>query len=122
MADSALELTPAQLDELRADLERTLLELEEQLDGMARSSQTVELDQQVQGRLSRMDALQQQAMSQAGERQAKLLRVHVERALQALSVGEYGRCDNCDLCIGFPRLKARPDSNLCVQCAQAAEF
>ena len=59
----------------RKNLEERLLqateELQGRLQGLRADSQPVALDQQLQGRLSRMDALQQQAMSEAGLRQAR---------------------------------------------------
>src|ERR1700727_2345431 len=44
----------------------------------------------------------------------------IERALAKLAEGSYGRCDACGEAIGLARLKARPDSALCVACAGAA--
>jgi DnaK suppressor protein len=121
MSISTEPLTESQLQELRLDLERELQRLSQQLKGLAQDTQPVQLDQQVQGRLSRMDALQQQAMSQAGERQARRHLQSVERALQAMQEEDFGYCRRCEYCIGFLRLKARPDSFLCVKCAELAE-
>jgi DnaK suppressor protein len=42
-----------------------------------------------------------------------------ERALAKLDEGSYGRCDACGQPIEQPRLKARPDSALCLACATA---
>ena len=57
-------LTPAEIETFRARLLADLTMLDDD-DALALESQkTVELDQQSVGRLSRMDALQQQAMAQ----------------------------------------------------------
>ena len=53
------------IDRFRTLLTSRRLELQDLIDGAAESAAPVELDQQVQGRLSRMDALQGQAMAQA---------------------------------------------------------
>ena len=53
------------------------------------SRKTVKLDQQSVGRLSRMDALQGQAMAQATERKRAAELQRIERALRNLEDGEY---------------------------------
>ena len=91
------------------------------LEGLSRDSGPVELDQQLQGRLSRMDALQQQAMTQAGERQVREQLRDIQQAQHAMDQDEYGYCVNCGLDIGYGRLAARPAASLCVQCARILE-
>lgn len=54
--------------------------------------QTVELDQQAVGRLSRMDALQAQAMAQAQERKRNADLVRIDMAIRRLEEGDYGYC------------------------------
>ncbi len=77
----------------------------------------VELDQQSVGRLSRMDAMQVQAMAQAQEdrRQAQLRRI--DGALQRLAEGEYGACVECGEDIAPKRLEIDPTVAKCVDCA-----
>jgi DnaK suppressor protein len=41
----------------------------------------------------------------------------VRRALEKLDEGSYGACDSCGKPIAEGRLKARPDSVLCIDCA-----
>jgi RNA polymerase-binding transcription factor len=43
-----------------------------------------------------------------------------ERALSKLKDGTYGRCDNCAAAISPGRMRALPDSVLCVSCASRA--
>ena len=43
----------------------------------------------------------------------------VARALEKLDDGSYGTCDSCGAEIPAGRLKARPESVLCVECAAA---
>ena len=82
------------------------------------AAQTVELDQTRMGRLSRMDALQVQAMSQAtNRRRAETLR-GVESALQRLERGEYGECLECGETINPKRLEFDPTARLCIACAE----
>ncbi|GAA0781201.1 TraR/DksA family transcriptional regulator [Roseibium denhamense] len=79
---------------------------------------TVALDQQAVGRLSRMDALQGQAMAQASERQrrADIQRIHA--ALNRLDDGDYGYCVSCGEEIAAKRLYVDPLAAFCIACAK----
>ncbi|MBU4527673.1 MAG: TraR/DksA C4-type zinc finger protein [Hoeflea sp.] len=77
----------------------------------------VELDQQSVGRLSRMDALQQQAMAEAQERARKRDLVRIEMAERRLTSGDYGWCIDCGEAIPDKRLEIDPMAEKCVRCA-----
>ncbi|MEI6913506.1 MAG: TraR/DksA C4-type zinc finger protein [Armatimonadota bacterium] len=40
----------------------------------------------------------------------------VDRALEKIENGTYGKCDRCDELIGPPRLEAIPSATLCLTC------
>src|SRR5262245_50601468 len=42
----------------------------------------------------------------------------IERALEKLGEGTYGTCDECGGQIATGRIRAAPESALCIQCAQ----
>jgi len=84
-------------------------------------AQTVELDQTRVGRLSRMDALQGQAMSRAANRRREQELRHIAEALLAVDQGEYGYCRECDAPIVVARLKIDPTVRLCIACAEKSE-
>ena len=82
------------------------------------AAETVELDQTRVGRLSRMDAMQAQAMSIAtNQRRARQLQ-RIEAALQRIAAGDYGDCQSCAEPIAGPRLGVDPAATLCIQCAE----
>lgn len=85
------------------------------------ASGTVELDQSKVGRLSRMDALQAQAMSQEGERRRQLELQRIEAALARIKSGDYGYCLECDEPIAAARLELNPAVALCIRCAEELE-
>lgn len=77
----------------------------------------VELDQQAVGRLSRQDAIQQQAMSSAQEvRRAGELR-RIEAAFRRIDEGEYGYCGECGEAISSKRLEIDLTAARCASCA-----
>lgn len=94
-------------------------ELTEHADTNAEARGTVTLDQQSVGRLSRMDALQQQAMAQATDRQRLAELTRIELALRLLDTGDYGYCSNCGEEIPEKRLEIDPSATICVRCAKS---
>lgn len=99
-------------------LRQSLQEAQETGDG---AEKTVELDQTRVGRLSRMDALQAQAMSiETGRRRRQKL-VQIEAALRRIDEGEYGYCQECGEDIAVARLKVDPAVYLCIDCASRKE-
>jgi DnaK suppressor protein len=80
--------------------------------------QTVTLDQQAVGRLSRMDALQNQAMAQAQARMRQAERQKIHAALQRISDDEYGFCTDCGEEIAAKRLATDPAIARCLDCSK----
>lgn len=78
----------------------------------------VELDQQSVGRLSRMDAMQQQEMAQAEARRRTSDLTRIEIALNRVDEGEYGWCAECGEAIAYKRLEIDPAAHLCIGCAR----
>jgi len=116
-----LSLSQIQLDTLRRALESLIEELQEALAGTAEAARPVELDQPAIGRVSRIDAIQQQKMTEAN-RQAQQSRLQLARsALRRFEEDEYGDCQACGDEIGDARLTARPESLFCIGCQQARE-
>jgi len=79
---------------------------------------TVILDQQSVGRLSRMDALQRQAMAQATQRRRAGRGARIAAALRRIEDIEFGYCEECGEEIGKKRLNLDPTLALCVSCAR----
>ena len=112
-------------DSIIADRRAKLLELREELESVAAtsddSSQIVELDQARVGRLSRMDAMQAQAMSQASGRRREMMLRKISAALERIDNGDYGHCQSCEEMINRKRLEFDPTAVLCIECATKAE-
>jgi len=95
-------------------------ELRELLRSFREESRPVDLDQPI-GRLSRMDAIQQQSMAVANRRSAEQRLSRVEIALRRMEEGEYGDCRECGESIALARLETQPEAPLCVQCQELLE-
>ncbi|MCF4098068.1 TraR/DksA family transcriptional regulator [Maritalea mediterranea] len=83
--------------------------------------QAVELDQQSVGRLSRMDAMQGQAMAQAQKRHRQRERTRIEMALTRIENDDYGFCEDCGDPIAKQRLEVDPAAAFCIRCAAGNE-
>ncbi|MCB1473208.1 MAG: TraR/DksA C4-type zinc finger protein [Rhodobiaceae bacterium] len=106
---------------IRERLAARRAELEDLARLSAQDSAPVPLDQQSVGRLSRMDALQRQAMSQEQDRRRAVELQRLAAALQRLDDGEYGYCTQCGEEIPEKRLAVDPAAHLCVACARLGE-
>jgi DnaK suppressor protein len=81
------------------------------------AANVVELDQTKVGRLSRMDALQAQAMSVETNRRREIEIQRIESALQRLQKNDYGFCLRCGEDIAEGRLEVDPAATICFDCA-----
>jgi DnaK suppressor protein len=114
------ELTDDQMAELERDLRALDGKLREMLELSRDGARPVDLDQPI-GRVSRIDAIQQQKMVESNRRASELRLRKVGAALVRLEDGDYGLCAECEEPIAFRRLKARPESRFCVGCQSARE-
>ncbi|TRW48738.1 TraR/DksA family transcriptional regulator [Aliidiomarina halalkaliphila] len=107
------------------NIEKKLRAMEAELTAMSESAEDsqkpVQLDQQSVGRLSRMDAMQGQAMAQANEQRRQLLLKQIKAALVRLEKGEYGICIDCGEAISERRLEADPVAMVCIDCQAERE-
>jgi DnaK suppressor protein len=116
-----MDFTKKQLDHFKTvllDRREALLQADETGE---EAEKVVELDQTRVGRLSRMDAMQAQAMSLETGRRRRLDLVKIEAALRRLDEGEFGECLDCAEAINPNRLEADPTATLCIGCAEAHE-
>ena len=70
------------------------------------------------GRLSRLDSMQMEEVRKDATRRRNL-RIHqLQEALKRMDEGSYGICESCGGGIACPRLRERPEANLCSGCAR----
>ena len=100
----------------RKRLEELEREIHEDMDANPEDSGVVELDSSI-GRLSRMDALQNQQMALELKRRQENQLLRIENAFKRLAKGQYGLCGKCKKPIEEDRLEVFPDAVTCVRCA-----
>ena len=98
-------------------LEEKLQDVERIIPALKATSKPVDLDEPM-GRLSRMDAIQQQQMQLANLKKAEIRIDQIKAALKRIEEGTYGYCVNCEETLSDERLQAMPEAPLCTNCQQ----
>jgi DnaK suppressor protein len=117
MAGSSSRLTPEQVGLLREELTRALSRLTRSMKTTSRAARPVKLDQTAVGRLSRMDAIQNQSLTKGLQEREQVKAAQLTEALQRLETGTYGICTACGEPIAFERLLLFPETQTCSRCA-----
>ena len=105
----------------RSKLEAEIAELRVLSDSSKQSRAPVTLDQQSVGRLSRMDAMQQQGVAASAHKHTSTTLQKVASALKRFETQEFGYCRKCEEPIGYGRLRAQPESALCLICQSSLD-
>lgn len=117
-----MTLSKAETGLLKQQLLALRDELTEQQETGREAEKTVELDQTSVGRLSRMDAMQGQAMSKESGRRRTASLQKIAAALRRMESGDYGYCLTCEEDIALQRLEFDPATTLCIDCARKSEL
>ncbi len=117
MPNSNLNAPALDIAHFRALLEARRTELIEDDNLSREAADIVELDQTRQGRLSRMDAMQQQAMAAETHRRRAMELKRIAAALARIESGDYGYCLTCGEEIPAGRLQIDPAATQCFHCA-----
>lgn len=112
-------LTPAQLESLRLELQQEAELLQRRIQ-RASAAGPVALDQTAVGRLSRMDALQNQGLAAGAHERAQVELAQVIDAMARLDAGTYGVCHTCSRPIAYERLSVMPEARDCSSCSRLA--
>jgi DnaK suppressor protein len=96
-------------------------EILEVLESGKSAAGTVKLDQTSVGRLSRMDAMQSQAMLQEAARRREQSLRNIDVALSKIESGDYGFCEQCGEEIAEKRLQFDPAVHYCLDCKSKLE-
>jgi len=105
---------------MKSALDKRVAELERLLESFADTRTDTALDQQRIGGLSRMDAIQQQAMEDETHRRRERELALCRAAQKRIADGDYGYCTACEEPIAPKRLENDPSAMLCIACASRA--
>ena len=111
-------MTPKQFAEFHPTLADQLTQLDENEIATTANRKPVQLDQQSVGRLSRMAALQNQAMARAKSIRRQIDKTHILAAIDRIQDGTFGICPDCEKDVNIKRLNFDPAIALCLDCAR----
>jgi DnaK suppressor protein len=118
---NGMALSKAQLSKVK----KHLIALGDELTAVSTLSadarKPVQLDQTSVGRLSRMDAMQGQAMQLETERRRAIEQQRIEAALLRIRDGDFGYCTECGEDIALKRLEYDPTVPTCIDCQRARD-
>lgn len=109
-------LAPEQVKAFREELEAELRKLERSMRVTDEGLKPVELDPGAVGRLSRIDELQNQAMTRNLREREEVKLGSLLQALRRIEQGTYGLCAQCGRPIPVARLEVFPETVTCVEC------
>ena len=112
-------LTPAQMEQVREELVRAKEKLERSLNSTRSAARPVALDQTAVGRLSRVDALQNQGLTKELKEREQARYAQIQEALRRIGEGTHGLCTGCGRPIRFERLMVFPETLACADCTVA---
>tara|TARA_X000000368_G_scaffold355448_1_gene297165 strand:- start:459 stop:797 length:339 start_codon:yes stop_codon:yes gene_type:complete len=104
--------------DLKEMILKELSVLEDSLDGSKDTSKIVELDQQLIGRLSRMDSIRDKEMTKANIGRRIQKKSQLIEALARLKEADFGFCIDCGEEIDIRRLRINPIVRKCFSCMQ----
>lgn len=105
------------IDEFRRILSDRKQSVSALIDATAEARKPVTLDQEAVGRVSRIDAMQRQAMALATRRGYDRELQKIEAAFRRMDAGDFGYCVNCGEQVARSRLHADPTAAACIDCA-----
>jgi len=105
----------------RAELKQKIIEeirtQKHLIESFTETSKPVAPDNAI-GRLTRMEAISSQGISEASLNSSKAKLVKLEKALEKINLPEFGVCVRCSESIAQGRIVLMPESTLCVNCAE----
>ena len=115
-----MQLTEDQLESFRQRLLAAKTSAETLL-GQGTAGTPVEASGPTIGRLSRIDAIQMQAMSKMNRHQLDVRLRQIDAALLVMDQGSFGQCRKCKEPMDLERLDAIPEAPFCLPCQESLE-
>jgi len=111
-------MTQKEKETLKIKIESDICELKKQIETLREKAKPIAPDCSL-GRLTRMEAMAEQEVSQKILDESKLRLTRLQNALLRIDKPMFGICIECEEPIGIERMKIRPESVRCVACADS---
>ncbi len=104
-------------DKLKQKIYEKIKILKQLIDSFSETSKPVVPDNAI-GRLTRMEAISSQGISEASLNSSKAKLAKLEKALEKIDFSDFGICVRCSNSIPHERIMLIPESVFCVRCAE----
>ena len=111
-------MTPTDKKELKSDIETQIEELAKQIEILQEKTKPISPDCGL-GRLTRLEAMGESHVNHTILDESRLRLTRLKNALSRIDHPMFGICIDCEEEIGMGRMKIRPESVRCVDCANA---
>lgn len=112
-----MPLSTEEKAEIKAALEKAVSDTEASIISLKDLTKPISPDNAI-GRVSRMDAINNKSINDAGLRAAQSKLEKLQRNLRRVDDADFGLCIKCSNPIQFGRLKFMPESSWCINCAR----
>jgi len=109
-------MSPAEKQDIKNHILQNLTEMESQIDQLQEKLKPIAPDCSL-GRLTRMEAMNEQEVSQRILEETLLRQTRLRNALSRIDSEMFGVCIECEEEIGIGRMTVRPESVRCIDCA-----
>jgi len=109
-------MTPAEKNEIQIIVQDELTDIKKQIAQLEEKAKPIAPDCSL-GRLTRMEAMAEQEVSQKILDESTLRLTRLTNALSRIDSEMFGICIECEEAIGYARMEVRPESVRCVACA-----
>lgn len=110
-------MNPEDKAEIKKEIEAKVAELKNRIVELKESTKPIAPDSSL-GRLTRLDAMQLKAVSEADLERCQEELESLQQKLLTIDSPSFGICRICQQAINIERVKAMPESDLCIVCAQ----
>ena len=104
-------------EEIAGILGEEIARLEEQIPALEAKTAPISPDCSL-GRLTRLEAMGEKAVNERVLEESRLRLVRLRNALKRVEREDFGHCIDCEESIGIERMRIRPESLRCIDCAE----
>ena len=109
-------MTQNDKNKLAIEIRKRLIKIEGHIIELRELSKPIEPDCAI-GRVSRMDAINNQSINQASLEKKLIQQNGLQAALENINQDDFGKCLNCGAEIQMGRILIMPESRKCVNCS-----
>ncbi len=110
-------MTASEKDQIRQKLIDTIDKTQKEIIELQELTQPIAPDSAI-GRISRMDAINNKSVNEAGLRKSKTKLEKLQKSLSRIDEEDFGRCSRCGQEIQVGRMLFMPESSWCIACAR----